>query len=294
MENINECILALDAGGSFLKSALFFNGIIDLSSVDSQSANSSGNASVVHSAYSTLLTRQKKRAQGSGTKITKVFVDTPGPFDYQNGLSLMKHKYTAIYGVPLRPWIWEILGDDVPISFIHDSEAFLLGASGEVPEYKRVAGVMIGTGLGFSLCIDGEVLRNESGGPRVSLYGKKYHDGIAEDYISGRGIVNAYNMAQGNITAQNSIEVERNALENDDKIAMATYENMGRILGEVCREALIEYRIEALLIGGQISRAYSLFSNTLISALSDVNMLKVVQPVKNIDTVHLLGVVKTK
>lgn len=294
MESKNECILAFDAGGSFLKSALFYGGEIDLSSIDSESANSNGDASDVHSAYSALLTRQKGRAESRGAKIAKVYVDTPGPFDYKNGISMMKHKYVAIYGIQLRPWMWEILGEDVQISFVHDSEAFILGASSEVPQYKRVAGVMLGTGLGFALCIDGEVLRNEMGGPLVSLYSKKYRDGIAEDYISGRAIVNAYNSALGNIAVSNSLQIEKNALEKGDKIARGTYENMGRMLGEVCRQALLEYKIEALLIGGQISRAYPLFGDSLLSALSDISTLKVVQPVKNIDTVHLLGVVKTK
>ena len=294
MEQLNECILALDAGGSFLKSALFFNGEIDTDSVDSEGANSNGDASVVHSAYSALLTRQRGRAEKKGARIKRVCVDTPGPFDYSGGICLMKHKYSAIYGVPLRPWMREVLGEDVEISFIHDSEAFILGAIREVPNYKRIAGIMLGTGLGFAICIDGEVLRNEIGGPRVSLFSRKYREGIAEDYISARGIVNAYNSANPKIPVTNSLEIERKALEQNDQIAMATYENMGRMLGEVCGDVLKEYRIEALLIGGQISHAYSLFSNELIGALSDVETLKVIKPIENINTVHLLGVVQSK
>ena len=158
-------ILAIDAGGTFFKSGLVSaDGKILEHTRVSCPVDSAGQASSVRSAYHILIARQLENARAIGRAIKAVGVDTPGPFDYQEGKSLMRHKFPALYGIPLRPWIQEAAGD-LPVRFLHDSTAFLLGEywKGGLQGEGNAAGVMLGTGLGFAYMRNGEVQLSPQG-----------------------------------------------------------------------------------------------------------------------------------
>ena len=115
---MKDYLLALDAGGTFLKAGLFEGQSPVAGSFCSHPANSNGTTEEVHAAYTVLLAEMRNRAEAMGGRITGVVTDIPGPFDYKSGISQMKHKYTAICGIPLRPWFAEVLGD-IPVRFLH-------------------------------------------------------------------------------------------------------------------------------------------------------------------------------
>ncbi len=283
---MKECVLALDAGGTFLKCGLFDGAHLISGSLDSQPVNSSGSFDEVHAAYFALLTRARDFAMLNGLKIKEVSVDTPGPFDFEAGISRMTHKYLAIKDRPLIPVIRAPLGD-VPVRFMHDSAAFIQGAAAGAPGYRRYAGVMIGTGLGFALMIDGVVLRNESGGPARSIWSQPYKNGTAEDVVSGRGIIAAYNAHAK--TPVTSAKVIGDMAEAGDALSISVYLDMAASLAGIIAPILAEYKIEALLLGGQISKSFSLFSSTLKDKLAGVQSLVYIAPAKDIDMAHLIG-----
>lgn len=285
-----EVTLALDAGGTFLKCGLFSGASPVDGSLDSQPVNSNGSFSEVCAAYEALLTRQRRFAEARGLIIREVSVDTPGPFDYKNGISRMTHKYRAILDRPLSPVISAPLGGNVPVRFMHDSAAFIQGAAATLPQagdYSRFAGVMIGTGLGFAMMTDGVVLRNANGGPLRSVYAQPYRGGIAEDVVSGRGIISAYN-ARADIP-ESSGKVIGDSAEAGDPLCRAVYCDMASSLAEIVAPLLDEYGIEVLLLGGQISKSFSVFGDTLRSALSGVRSLRLVDRAPDIDMAHLIG-----
>ncbi|NLW73957.1 MAG: ROK family protein [Clostridiales bacterium] len=283
---MKKCILALDIGGTSLKCGLFDGPMLISGSLDSQPVNSSGSFEEIHQAYFSLLSRVRDFAMVNGLVITGVSVDTPGPFDYNNGVCLMTHKYQAIKDKSLIPIIRAPLGN-LPVRFMHDSAAFIQGAAAGLDEYNRFAGVMIGTGLGFALMINGEVLKNKSGEPLYSIYSLPCGSGIAEDAISGRGIVNAYN-ARAKSPAKNAKEVGLRA-EAGDVLAISVHRDMAASLAELISPILDEYRIEALLLGGQVSKSFNLFGATLKEKLAGVKSLVYIAPARNIDLAHLIG-----
>ena len=286
---MKDFILALDAGGTFLKAGLFCGETAEPGSLTSVPVNSGGSAEEAHAAYREILPRMRQAALERAGRIAGVCMDTPGPFDYANGISRMTHKYAAINGIPLRPWFREILGD-IPVLFLHDSSAFLLGAVESHAPYQRVAGVMIGTGLGFAMMIDNRICTTAEGAPLVSIYKRPYGSGIAEDAVSARGIVNAYckdvSARPGYLPTAKEIAL---LAERGDPAAVRCYENMGTALGRVIRSILLENEIEALFLGGQISRSFSLFEAPLRAALSPIPSLHAIAPVRDIDQIHLLG-----
>lgn len=289
---MKKCIYALDAGGSFLKCGLVdaetlsvIDGTHDSEAVDS----AGGRLPEIRAAYAALAARAKKCAAAMEYEIDAVGMDTPGPFEYSSGTFRMRHKYTALYGVSVLPWFEEDI-PCVPVHIIHDSSAFILGASRAVPAERRARGtlaaVMIGTGLGFAIMRDGKPLVNSDGGPRVSIYRAPLCGREAEELISARGIVSRYAAASG--MAGEGIGAKTIAMRAraGDAAARAVYAETGRLLGELLSPIVGEYEIHTLLLGGQISKDAALFSGELAAALPDVD----ITPAAELDDAHLVGV----
>ena len=285
---MKDCLIALDIGGTFLKACLFDgNGAMIPDSFDSEPANSNGETEEVKKAYQTLLKRLMGAAEAQGYEVKAVAADTPGPFDYAAATSRMTHKYTAIYGVPLRPWFYEVLGR-VPVCFLHDSSAFLYGAAAAHPEFKNVAGVMIGTGLGFAVMKDGAILTNETGGPAYSIFKLPYRGKTAEDYVSARGTLNRYNET-AKTPAASAKEVAVRA-EEGDADAIRMFDDTGKFLAQIVRPILDECGTEALFLGGQVSKSFDFFGGALKKGLEGLPALRIVESAENLDLVHLIGV----
>lgn len=283
-------VIAIDAGGTFFKSAIISDTAQVLEgSLTTVPANNDSAPETVREAYSRTLSAQLKNAAKVGIEISAVAIDSPGPFDYEGGMSLMTHKFKAIYKIPLRPWINEVVGD-IPVTFIHDSAAFLTGEMWHCPygDFKNAAGAMIGTGLGFATMKDGVLLRNPMGEPLYDVWNKPYDIGdgkahIAEDFVSGRGISSRY--APG---GKNAKELEFLALSGDEA-ARRVYADTGRILAEVVSPILKNIGAEIFILGGQISRALPLFEAELREGLADVTTLKKIVRSTRLEYSHMLG-----
>lgn len=204
----------------------------------------------------------------------------PGPFNYITGVSEMVHKFPAIKDIPLKPIILDILeGLDIPIVFGHDVNTQLYGEiyAGNAKGYNNVCLVALGTGLGFALARDGEVLQTPTGSPLVSIWNLPYKDGILEDYASKRGFYKAWEAVTGDIPSEDKFTVAdmgRLAGEGDER-ALEVFERVGEIIGQNIKKYLIEYEIECILFGGQISRSFVFMEKALKKELKDIKDLKI-------------------
>lgn len=288
-----ECsrlFLAIDAGGTFFKSALITeDGQIEKNSRISCPVDSEGQAGSVRDAYHWLIEKQMEVAKNRNSNIAAIGIDTPGPFDYTKGESRMLHKFRLLYGIPIRPWIEEKIGK-VPIRFLHDSTAFLLGEywKGELKDCNNCAGVMLGTGLGFACMRDGKVQLNEQGGPGYSLYNRPFGDGNAEDYVSRRGICRRYRDRNSDCVSGVDVVDIAEFAKKGDPMALDTFEETGRMLGEILLPVLRQAPYKRLVIGGQISKAYPYFGPALESVLNGTG-LDMIGPSRCPDDSHLLG-----
>ncbi len=285
-EKVKKIIFAIDAGGTFLKSGLFDGAELVAGTLDKEPVNSNGELEPIKASYTNLLLRGKKKAEELGLIIERIHMDIPAPFDYVNGISYMEHKYAAIKEIPLKPWFEAVL-PGVEVRFMHDSAAFIQGAGADVPDCSRIAGVMIGTGFGFGMMIDGEVLRNKNGEPLIEMYDKPYMGTIAEEFVSARGLMRLYSEISG-IVPENGKEIGDKALSGD-KNAIAAYCKMAKAIADVLRPVLDEYKIEALVLGGQISNEFKIFENTLKEELSALKTLRKIVKAADINMVHLVG-----
>ncbi|MBO4446714.1 MAG: ROK family protein, partial [Bacteroidales bacterium] len=95
----------------------------------------------------------------------------------------------------------------------------------------------------------------------ICIYNRPYRDGVLEDYVSKRGIAGRYGDPSLTVKAIASM-----AFAGDEK-ARNVFAETGEILGENISPILEKYRVETLLLGGQISRSWELFAPALEKAL---------------------------
>ncbi len=296
MTSSDSCILAVDAGGTSLKAALVREHSVLEGSFFSIPVRSDGSKEEIQDSYRRLSQTAGRMASERSAAIRRVSVCIPGPFDYAGGRCLMTHKYQSVYGESMRPWIWDGLGAELPVGFLHDSTAFLLGAVSSLgfsPHFprRRICAVIIGTGLGFASMIDGSVLLNDSGGPGISIYRRPFRGGIAEDYVSRRGILKRYQELRRPESGQDAPPLDVKDIAQlaakGDPSARQVFLETGECLADILRPIILEQGFELLLLGGAISKSADLFLPSLTAGLAGTPA--VILPTDNLDHLALLG-----
>jgi glucokinase len=137
------------------------------------------------------------------------------------------------------------------IRFINDAVSFLQGEvfSGAGRDYNRVLGLTLGTGLGSALYLDGHV-------EDADLWDSTFKEGIAEDYLSGRWFVQRYKELTGKEVKGVKELTELSASKELIKMMfLEFYESLSDFIVPLVQK----YRIECVVIGGNITNAFTLF-----------------------------------
>lgn len=195
----------------------------------------------------------------------------PGPFDYVNGVCLIKGvpKYEKLYGTDIGKSIdAELgLGGKIEFRFMNDASSFAVGEAwaGKSSGSVKSMAITLGTGFG-SAFVDNfvPVVRGDSVPDMGCVYHIKYKDGIADDYFSTRWFTKEYLNLTGS-EATGVKDVAESATQN--QVAKNIFNNFGNSLGEFLAPWLMRFGAETLVIGGNISRAYNLFEESLNSSL---------------------------
>jgi glucokinase len=319
-----ECVLAIDAGGTAAKIGIVARAeggatadagakaakrsaaaerleaqwqVLDAREIPMPST---GSAEEIAEAYAAAARMGLDCAAKRGLSAIGVGVSTPGPFDYEAGVSLMRHKYAAIEGMSVRGFIGRATGG-LQVRFIHDAFAFLLGAlafsggvsaGGEGAAAERsaganVCGATIGTGLGFAAMEGGRLLRNASGGPAISVYAEPYLEGIAEDYVSRRGVEGCYRRRGGN--GSPTVKEMAAAARSGDPLCRSVFEETGTHLARILAPIVKAGGYGTLFLGGQIAKAGELLSAPARQTFAELGIPCAVVPAAHIDEAPLLG-----
>ena len=194
---VDPCVLVYDVGGSHISAALCFKQGFRLGTVvRGNLPEQQTSAAFVEVLYSL----GKQAAEGvDGVEGAELAM--PGPFDYGQGISWMKHKMPYLYGINLSEALaarfeWK----SSQVRFLNDAAAYLLGevGAGAAQGVKRVAVFTLGTGVGSGFAVDGRVVTDGKGVPDGGeIWNVPYAGGIVEDQISTRALQNSYNSARG-------------------------------------------------------------------------------------------------
>ncbi len=262
-------VLALDIGGSFIKSGLV-SGTGVINEIKHVTFYSGADAKTIIRTFTSVIDAGFNAANG---QISATGIAIPGPFNYARGISLMTHKYAGIKDVDLVKVLCEAIPDiaGIPLRFRHDANAFLAGEMwcGAGGGIKRALGVVLGTGIGVACCLDGEFLTNELGSPapEVSVWKRSFRDSIVEDYVSTRALVAKYRLVRPNYDSTCGVKGIAEAAKAGDGEAIRVLAGFGEDLGNVLVPLCETLRPERIIFGGQISNDFALFENPLKAGL---------------------------
>jgi len=203
---------------------------------------------------------QKTMGDRNGT-VQQLLISCPGPFDYQNGISLMDgmNKYQSLLQVNLKDFFAEITGVSIEyIKFFNDAAAFLLG---EVVHHKlknkRVVGLTLGTGLGSSLYDQGKI-------EDLNYGSATFKNGIAEDMISTRGILSHVSQTFDGRDFENIKDLVDHPETAYKKEA---FDFLSRQLIDFLNQYIVPLSPDSVIIGGSIAKAHRYFFEQLKDAV---------------------------
>ncbi|WP_245528331.1 ROK family protein [Deinococcus maricopensis] len=228
------------------------------------------------------------RHAAGAARVDAIGLAVPAPFEYATGVSRLQHKFAALYGLNVLGGLRACLAGTplaaLPVVFGNDADLFALGEwwAGAARGEARVIGVTLGTGLGAGFIDAGAVITDRVDvPPGGELWNTPYLDGIAEAYACGAAVTRAY-AAQTGETAS-AAEVARRAPH--DPAARAAFETLGRHLGAILRPHVAAFGASCVVVGGNVARAWPLFSHALQGALPGVAC----RPSVRFDEAALLG-----
>lgn len=280
--NSNRLIL-LDVGGTFIKAALGepFKGATE-GTFTSTPISSDGSAEEIVNAFREAVGGQLRQAEDKGCTIQAICVAIPGPFDYNQGIFLMKHKFASVYGVTFREILGDVIGEDMRLAFVHDVNGALLGALTSIPSLKEgtVALSTLGTGLGFSYAVDGEIKESPTGSPARSLWNQPYKEGILEDYVSRRGILKTYSSLGGVLGEGEDVKEIADRARAGEQTALETFRATGMHYAEGARPLINELGITKVLFAGQIAKSLDLMQEAIESGLENSVQISVLDDIQ--------------
>lgn len=256
---MKKVVIALDVGGTTIKAALVTGEPEIVFQSPAVKARSGSEADVVLENFRFIIEAQLAEAAGHQCAPVGIGIGMPGPFNYEQGVSKLWHKFRSLYNVNVKAFLEEKLG--LPVLFINDADAFALGAWwGEHRDEARFLGITLGTGLGSGFIVDGEVVTEGEGIPADGeIWEFLYDGGKLEEVVTKKGLERAYVVKTHGVEAGTSVERIAKRARAGDEAALAAFGDLAVALGEGLAAAAGEFHATHIVLGGQISKASDLF-----------------------------------
>lgn len=290
----NEYAVGIDIGGTHITAAII--DIVNMKLVDfslhKESFDSNLPVNEVMSIWEKAIRTSLENSKVGAIKGLAVCM--PGPFDYTNGLCWIKDqsKYEHFYGLNVR-YLFQgtlNLSSSFPILFENDAVCF---GKGEVFKdttnlSKKVMAVTLGTGLGACFIDKGvSIATGELVPADGEIYNIPYKDGIAEDYVSARGLLSAYKSLTGK-NLNNGLELFNLAVAHNEN-AIKVFEAMGEDLATVVIPWLEKFEADSFIIGGKIANAGEFFLHSFNKKIKDSGLEITVSISTDNEAAALLG-----
>lgn len=253
--------LAIDLGGTNIRIAQVVDGVI----VDRKSISCPSKES-----YEEVLLHLETLIESMITpEVDGIGIGVPSVVDSLRGIVYNATNIPSWKEVHLKDILQHRFS--VPVFVNNDANCFALGEKlfGEATSFRNVVGLTLGTGVGSGIIIDGKLYngRNTGAGEIGSL---PYLDSDYEHYCSSGFFVDHYQLT-GKEAAQRAAQ--------GDPVALEIWQVFGSHLGQLMKVILYAYDPEAIVIGGGIASAFSLYAPAMRAAMHD---FPYVETLKNI------------
>jgi glucokinase len=219
-------VLVYDVGGSHISAAVFDPHTFALHGLSRAPLPAEGTGNFSAASFGRLIHALGKAAANSAqvslTTLAGADLAIPGPFDYDRGISQMRHKLLSLFGVDLKSalaarFAWQ----PSQVRFVNDAAAFLLGemGAGAAKGYSRAIGITLGTGIGCAFAVhDGSGGRIVPGGsqgvpPGGEIWNLPYNGATVEDFVSTRFLRQQFQSVRGQVLPGQDLETSAEVTE---------------------------------------------------------------------------------
>jgi glucokinase len=267
--------LGADIGGSHISCAAIdlLTGHVLKETLTGKEVNNQAEAGVIIAIWAEAISEVLSKVPRGSVK--GIGFAMPGPFDYVKGISYIKGvaKYENLYGFNIADAISATLDmpEDFLIRFMNDASAFAVGEAwaGSAAKVNRSLSITLGTGFGSAFISNRIPIVDGPQVPKLGcIYYIPYEDGIADDYFSTRWFMKRYKSLTGK---ELSGVKELSELAGSDKIVRDLFLEFGDKCALFLAPYLKKFDAEILVIGGNISHAYSLFGEVFEKRLKKEN-----------------------
>jgi glucokinase len=216
--------------------------------------------------------------------IKSIGIAVPSVVDVENGIVYDVVNIPSWKKVELK----QILQAEfkIPVQVDNDANSFVLGEQqhGKAKSHSNVVGLVMGTGIGSGLILNGKLYRgNNCGAGEVGYF--PYLDKDFEFYCSGNFFTTIHN-----ITAYDAYQHAASANQH----ALRIWSEFGKHMGNAIKAVVYAYDPEVIVLGGSISKAYTFFEKSMRETLlvnfhfpSSIKRLKIEQ--SQDENITLLG-----
>lgn len=200
-------------------------------------------------------------------------VGAAGVIDHETGtIRAASATFVGWAGFPLSDELEQRLG--VPVRVENDVNAFLLGeAAADGRTDRDVLGVMLGTGVGGALIIDGDLHHGPHGAAGEIGHTPGYSElvctcgqiGHLETLASGTSIALRY-QERTSAPVRDAREVADRARGGDAE-AIAVFDAAGRALALACASAATILDLPCAIVGGGVTAAWDLLEPSILRTL---------------------------
>lgn len=205
----------------------------------------------------------------AGHRVAAVGMCTPGPVDYARGVIVDPPNIVGLHHAPMRRLLAEHLG--LPVSLEHDAKAAALGDFhyGAGKGAHSMVFVVVGTGVGAALILDGKIIRGERnyageiGHMTIDRHGERCHcgtRGCVETTLSGPQIARNYlrkKEATGEPVVPEGVSGDAVAAlaAAGDPIAGQAMREAGEALGIAVANIAMTVNVDLFVIGGSVVKS---------------------------------------
>lgn len=200
---------------------------------------------------------KRQIAQLMSSDVTGIGIGVPSVVDSVRGIVYNVANIPSWKEVHLKEQLEKEFG--IPVAVNNDANCFALGVwkYGEGKGTRDMVGLTMGTGIGSGIIINGQLYNgvNTGAGEIGSL---PFKDADYEFYCSSRFFSHLHGDTGANFGKR---------AQAGDAEALAVWNEFGQNVGELIKAVLFTYAPEAIIIGGGIASAFSLFEAPMRASL---------------------------
>ena len=217
--------------------------------------------------------------------IEGIGIGVPSVVDVENGIVYDVYNIPSWKSVPIKTILEKRYNKPVYVN--NDANCFALGEKyfGKAKKYNNIVGLIIGTGLGAGIIINGKLYNGTNCG--AGEFGMiPFKDDILEHYCSGYFFKKKYDITG---------EELYNLAVSKDEFALNVFREYGKNLGEGIKIILYAIDPEIIVMGGSVSKSFKYFKDALFETISDFGYPKSLEKLKievsDVENVAILGAV---